>query len=431
MLHLFSLYNKDTRNFVMQYSTKRRALSLLTVFALLQGCDPGMHMQYFGDKFDFFNQKATFKANGEIEVGNILIKPITAEYIATHSNPSLYESMPKDAVHEKTLTYYQYRLGLGAKEPSKNEYYEYRIGPRDVLNITVYEHPELSIAQGQFRQPDLSGTIVREDGTIYYPYAGIIKAAGMTREELRQDLSQNLSQYIENPQVEVSIASFRSQRVYVVGEVKYPGRIPINDVPLTALEAINRPQLQQNLSGGTFISGGAGGFTQNADRRNVVLTRDGKTYRVDLQALYEAGDLSQDILLKDGDVLNVPNNAFDIVFVMGEVKQAQAYQMQNGRMTLTEALGLAGGTDQVNANSSRVFIIRGGKGQPEVLHLDMRQPDSMLLGSEFLMQPHDVVFVDTAEVTRWNRFISQILPTATMLQTMGGTALPLYSQTPH
>ena len=149
-----------------------------------------------------------------------------------------------------------------------------------------------------------------------------------------------MSVYIEQVQLDVRVTAYRSQRVYVVGEVKTPGIQLVRDIPLTVLEAINS----------------AGGFDTEADSRNIILTRAGKTYHVNLLALYEGGDLRQNVLLQHGDVLNVPDRQFNKIFIFGETSAARrvlavppfaggsgstrshSLYMSKGRMTLAEAL---------------------------------------------------------------------------------------------
>ena len=238
----------------------------------------------------------------------VVIQPITAELILEKERG---RKAPGDA-----LTALQ-----TASAP-----YQYRLGPGDIVSIIVWDHPELTIPAGSFRSAEQAGTVVNEDGTLYYPYAGVVEVAGKTLAEVRALLTGKLERYVENLQLDVRIAAFRSQRVYVVGEVRDPGVREITDIPPTLIEMINR----------------SGGFTGEADRRNITLTRDGQTRRVDLLALYENGDTRQNVLLRAGDVVNVPDRNHNKVFILGEVNRPGSYLMDKGRKTLAEALGDAG-----------------------------------------------------------------------------------------
>jgi len=286
----------------------------------------------------------------------------------------------------------------GAQVPGySSNGYQYVIGPNDVLTITVWDHPELATPASEGRSADEVGHLVASDGTIFFPYIGKIPVAGRTLGAVRFELTQKLSDYIKDPQLDVRIASFRSQKINVTGQVKNPGIIPLTDAPLTVLEAVNA----------------AGGNSENADLTRVSLVRGGKTYSLDLYEMLEKGDLSQNHILKNHDIINIPDRLNNKVFVIGEVKNQTSHLMHRGRMTLADAMGQSGGADQRFANAQKILVIRADNNslKPNVFYLNANDPTALLLSTRFELKPLDVVYVSTSELTRWNRVLSQILPT--------------------
>lgn len=281
----------------------------------------------------------------------------------------------------------------------------YTIGPGDVLNIVVWDHPELAIiAAGSSSTADASsltsvgnGYNVSPDGLIQFPYVGQVQLGGMTEYQARDLLTKRLAKYIKDPQVTVRIQAYRSGRVYIDGEVRVPGLQPINDLPMTLPEALNR----------------AGGLTASADRSRVVISRNGSTTAINLLQLSALGINPSQILLRRGDLLHVHNRDESKVFVLGEVTRSLAQPLRDGRLTLNEALGEAGGINSTSADPRQIYVVRStAQDQAKIFHLDASSPMAYALAEGFELQSRDVVYVDPVPLVRWNRVISLILPSA-------------------
>lgn len=278
----------------------------------------------------------------------------------------------------------------------------YTLGPGDVLQITVWDHPELAAAQGPQNQTSLrpsdaaAGFVIDSNGYLQFPYVGALQLSGKQPSEAQKILSVALGQWFRDPQVTLRVASFRSKQVYIDGEVHAPGAQQINDIPMTVYEAIGR----------------AGGFSPTADQSRMVLIRYGRTYQIDLTRMLDRGENPAHILLKNGDLLRVVSRDDNPVYVMGEVnKPASALPMKNGRLSLSDALAQAGSLNTASADAKQLYVIRDSLGtNPQVFHLDASSPVSMLLANQFDLEPKDVVYLDGNGLVRFSRVLSLLLP---------------------
>lgn len=284
----------------------------------------------------------------------------------------------------------------------------YHIGPGDVLYITVWDHPELTAPAGPQQQIYANGRLVRPDGTLYYPFVGSIQVAGMSLEQLRGYIAKKLAAYVEQPQVDINIIQFGSKRVWFNGAFESPGVQPITITPLTLAQAL----------------GTAKPNPAEADLSDLILTRDGVDYHLDINALRHGMHGPSDIYLKPGDHVFLSYNDHHQIYVMGEVHQPQALTFKTSSMSLSQALGEVGGLNQVTAKGKAVYVIRGvadlEKQPATVFQLNAHSAAAFILADSFHLQPGDVIFVGAAGVTRWNRFLSQLLPLTAILRNATG-----------
>jgi polysaccharide export outer membrane protein len=246
---------------------------------------------------------------------------------------------------------------------------DYVIGPQDVVTIQVYD------------QADLGGKYsVEADGTFSFPLIGRVKAGGQTLRALEQDLKSKLADgYFRNPQVTVAIEQYRSQRVFVMGEVRQPGPVPLTG-GMTLIEALAR------AGSPTFTASGEVAIVRSSqDVRGPVLPGQNSgsdVFRASIKEL-EGGALSQNLELRDGDTVFVPRA--ETIYVFGQVRTPGAYGVQ-ANMTVLQALSLAGGVTEHGA-SGRVRVVRsedGTKKEIKVKLTDVVRPgDTVIVPERF------------------------------------------------
>ncbi len=351
------------------------ALLILANVLLVNGCvwAPGQQMSSNGVV------RGTPKDSSEIELVDI-----TPQLLQANHTAALNAAIPQALLDYKP-------------EP-------YRIGPGDSLYITVWDHPELTSPAGVQQQTAANGRLVRSDGTLFYPYIGSIKVAGMTIEELRQALTSKLAKYVERPQVDVNVVGYNSQHVTFIGAFMKTDPQSITAVPLTLGQAIGYATINPD----------------QANISNLIVSRDGHDYHVDLTGFGDTQSITKDIYLKPGDRIFMPYNDTREVYVMGEVmRPAQVGFRTVASLSLTQAIGRVGGLNPTTSNGKEVYVIRGANNfentPPKVFQLDARSPTAFALADQFMVKPGDVVFVGAAGITRWNRVISQILPSASLI----------------
>jgi polysaccharide biosynthesis/export protein len=287
----------------------------------------------------------------------------------------------------------------------------YLIGPRDVLSISVWNHPELS--SPALPSIDVSGTPanavsapaigfqVDAAGMLTFPMVGQLAVTGMDTEKVRTALVAALARYIRHPELTVRVVDFRDRKVFVEGEVRMAGAKPITDVPMTLAQALSD----------------AGGVTPNGDISQIQLTRAGLILDLDLIRLAEDGISAGNIPLHENDSIRVLSRDRKQVFVAGEIGRPSALPMLDGRMNLSEALASAGSVNPISSNPRSIYVIRPQlDGHPgEVFQLDAKSPTALALAARFALRPRDLVYVETAGLMRWSRVTSLLVPSSQAL----------------
>ena len=223
----------------------------------------------------------------------------------------------------------------------------YIVGPQDVLAITLYD------------QQDISGKYtVEADGTFTFPLIGRVKAGGLSLRDVEQALRLALADgFFKNPQVSVAVEQYRSQRVFVMGEVRTPGPYPLVG-DMTLIEALARAGSTTEHAAGEALIVRSPAASPTPGPVLPAQDSGAEVIRVDIKAL-QSGRLSSNARLRDGDTVFVPRA--ELVYVFGHVNRPGSYALQQGT-TVLQALSLAGGvTDRGTTGRIRIARVVDGK----------------------------------------------------------------------
>jgi polysaccharide biosynthesis/export protein len=245
-----------------------------------------------------------------------------------------------------------------AQQPARPAAAEYRLGAGDVVRITVYQNPDLTL-EGR----------ISEAGTLSYPLLGAVRLGGLTVPEAERRIADGLRQgnFVRQPQVSLLVAQVRGNQASVLGQVNRPGRFPIEtaDMRLSDLLA---------TAGGVAPTG--------ADIITVVGTRDGKPFRreIDMVNMFRGANRQDDLVLFNGDVVYVERAP--MIYIYGEVQRPGAFRLERD-MTVMQGLATGGGLTQRGTERGMRVHRRGPDGKVQVL-----QP-----GMDERLRDGDVVYV--------------------------------------
>ncbi len=260
----------------------------------------------------------------------------------------------------------------GSAFASEAGFREYVVGPRDVLEIKVFDEADLS-----------KEAIVGLDGTISYPLLGNIKVGGATTLQLERMLQERLGEkYLVNPQVFVSVKDYNSRRAVVLGMVKNPGPYALTG-DTTVLDLVSRAGGVIETGGKTLIlvRGGNQGFASSTSSAVPPLM-------IDAHKLLRLGDKTLNVTVKDGDILFAPKA--DGVYVYGEVKKPGVVPYRDG-LTVLQAISLAEGLSG-RANGGKVHVIRGVDGVEKKFPINLDKVVDKGSG-DIQLKPEDIIVV--------------------------------------
>jgi polysaccharide biosynthesis/export protein len=248
---------------------------------------------------------------------------------------------------------------------------DYVVGPQDVLTITSYDQNDLS---GRFS--------VEADGTFTYPLIGRVKAGGLTLRQVEAQVKKQLKDggFFNNPQITVAVEQYKSQKVFINGEVRVPGTYPLSG-NMNLVEALARAGSTLPTANGEVVIVHRESDKASPEPLSQPKDDSPNIVRVNLRDL-ENGVFSQNAVLRDGDTIFVLRA--ETVYVFGQVKAPNAYPLQQRNTTVLQALSLAGGvTDR--GSTSRIVIIRivnGEKKEIKVKLTDLVQPGDTIVVRE-------------------------------------------------
>ena len=249
----------------------------------------------------------------------------------------------------------------------------YTLGPGDTLNFSVYDRPDLSRENVQ----------IAPDGTVSFLQAVAVQADGLTPDELRDLIEQELSIFHKNVKVIVSPFDVASKEFSIIGRVRSPGSYTL-DRPTSILEAIS-------LAKGIETNNVRGSAFELADLERSFVARNGRKLDIDLASLYYRGDLSQNAYLEPDDYIYVASNLKNEIYVLGAVARPGRFKMPV-RLTVAQAIAEAGGFDRY-AYRIKVLVIRGSIHEPETHIVNIKD---ILAGrtKDITLENRDIVFVN-------------------------------------
>ena len=306
----------------------------------------------------------------DVKINIIKINKLSNEEINTYSENQFNDLENKIKDYSEI---YEYR-------------YEYILGISDSISIDLTDTDDLD---GVYK--------IDQEGMVDLPFIGKIKLDELTLKQAQNLLLQIIKSFYRNPDLQIGIEKFNSNKVYIVGAVQNQTTISLNEQPLSLIEAAIKA-----------------GFKPGSENKDLgtsgLLRREGKVYKINLTNTFKNKDEKENFYLKRDDVIFIDKN-LNSIHVFGEVSKPGIY-FPDMNYSLTELISSAG-MNQITANAKKVYVIREKFDtflEVDVFQLDVRNPVNLIAGQKFKIKKDDIIFIPPAEITKWNRTISLLLP---------------------
>jgi polysaccharide export outer membrane protein len=281
------------------------------------------------------------------------------------------------------------------KEPSPSP--DYIVGPYDTILVTISNNGDPEYSAGK---SSAHGNRVDGNGDIQMPTLGLVRVGGLTLPQIRSHIQDLLKQYMKEPSVVVEVSEYNSHPLYILGQFKKTG-VFFMDRPFNVL---------QGLALG-------GGYDTSANPKTARIIRDKKVLPVDVYDLLMKADQTQNVWLKPGDTIFMPDNKNQTVFVFGSGKIGLSIPLPPSGLNLLQAIATAG-FQQLAFYTKRVYLIRSlspTRGQLMVVDVD-----TIIHGNALPLElcEGDVIYIPKSTVTSWNEVINEMLPTLSAFGTI-------------
>jgi polysaccharide export outer membrane protein len=307
------------------------------------------------------------------------------------SSPSQKESVSRqgqmrEIESSRQIKMMNEKILMAALSSKKDLSRDYKIGPEDLLEISVFEDEKLN-----------KTVRVSSQGNINFPLLGVLKVKGLTATELEREIRDLLAEkYFQDPNVSVFIKEYRNQRISIIGAVEKPGVYEVSGQK-TILDLMA-------ISGGLKEDAGQLLFLIRPPQPEEQTLKKGegkgsaeetvRTFVINLEELLVKGDLSLNLTLLHGDVINIPLSGR--IYVGGQVKSPGGFPMKGKKMTVSQAVALAGGlTEKAAGSDTKIFRYQETDTKKEVITVDVYAVQKGK-GEDLLLRENDIMFVPTS-----------------------------------